>query len=220
MQSEGLETYAVWLEPTLVGKGVSVQGLCLASAVEEDISDTHDQVVDDTTGSDEVDEPAQDDVGSTADLQESKAREDHDDGEADKGYTTLGAVAKGLGSTTLDSEAVQTASGTESVGVSGTEDRGNQESADQMRQAADTHVLHGDNVRRGSSGSGSARFTSDDTSQSSISRAEDDTDCHCTSHEEQCESEVDSLEGVLDVNTRASGFGRDHGDVFRTSDTE
>lgn len=220
MQSEGSGTYAVWLEPTLVGESVSIQSLGLASAVEEDVSDTHDQVVNDTTSSDEVDQPAQDEVGSAADLQERKAREDHDDGEADKRYTALGAVAKGFGSTTLDSEAVQTASGAESVGVSGTEDRGNQESADQMRQATNTHVLHGDNVRRGSSSSGSARFTSDDTSQSSISRAEDNTNCHRASHEEQCESEVDSLEGVLDVNARASGFGRDHRDVFRTSDTE
>lgn len=56
------QTYGVWLEPTLVGQGVSVQGLCLAGSIEEDVGDTHDPVVDDTSSGDQVDEPAQDDV--------------------------------------------------------------------------------------------------------------------------------------------------------------
>jgi hypothetical protein len=57
-----VRTYRVRLEPTLVGQCVSVQGLCLASSVEEDVGDAHDPVVDDTSSSDEVDEPTQDDV--------------------------------------------------------------------------------------------------------------------------------------------------------------
>jgi hypothetical protein len=57
-----VKTYRVWLEPSLVGQCVSVQGLCLAGSVEEDVGDAHDPVVDDTSSSDEVDKPSQDDV--------------------------------------------------------------------------------------------------------------------------------------------------------------
>lgn len=116
------ETYRVWLEPTLVGQSVSVKVLCLASTVEEDIGNGHDPVVDDTSGGDKVDEPAEDDVGSVADLQESQAREDHDNSEANKGNTALGAVAESLWCSTFESQTVQTTSCAESICVAGAED--------------------------------------------------------------------------------------------------
>lgn len=56
------QTYRVWLEPTLVGQSISVQALCLASAVEEDVGNGHDPVVDDSSGRDQIDEPTQNDV--------------------------------------------------------------------------------------------------------------------------------------------------------------
>jgi hypothetical protein len=124
------KTYRVRLEPALVGQSVSVQSLCLASSVEEDVGDTHDPVVDDASSGDQVDEPTQDDVRAIADLQESKAREDHDNGETDKRHTTLCAVAKSLGCSTLDGETVQTTGCAESVCVASTEDGCNQKSAD------------------------------------------------------------------------------------------
>lgn len=192
----------------------------MASTVEENVCDTHDQVVDDASGGDQVDEPAQNNIRTIADLQERQAREHHDDAEAYNRYTALGAVAKSLGCSAFKGESVQTAGGAECVSVTSAEDRGDQESADDMRQAGDTHIGHGDNVRRGSSSAGSALLTSDDASQGRVAGAEDDADSQCTAHEEDAESPVDGLEGILDVDARAPGLGSDHGDVFGTSDAE
>jgi len=107
-----------------------------------------------------------------------------------------------------------------SIGVSGTEDGGDQESADDMRQTGHAHVLHGNNVGRGGSSSRSALRTRDDGLQGGVDRAKDNTDSEGASHEEESESPVDSLEGVLDVDTGASGLSGDHGKVLGTSDTE
>lgn len=215
-----METYRVWLEPTLVGQGVSVQGLCLASSVEENVGDTHDPVVNDTSSGDQVDKPAQNDVGAVADLQESEAREDHDNGKADKRHTTLCAVAKSLGCSTFDSQTVQTTGCAESVGVAGTEDGSNQKGADEVRQTRNAHVLHGDNVGRGGSSSRSALLTRNDGLQGGVDGAKHNADGEGASHEEKSESPVDSLESVLDVDTGASSLSSDHGKVLGTSDTE
>ena len=76
-------TYRVRLEPALVRQGVPVQALRFASAEEENVRNAHDQIVDHASRSDQVDKPAQDDVGSVADLQEREAREYHYNAEAD-----------------------------------------------------------------------------------------------------------------------------------------
>jgi hypothetical protein len=47
-------TYAVWLEPSGVRERLSVHALGLAGAVEEDVGDRHDDVVDDSTTSDQA----------------------------------------------------------------------------------------------------------------------------------------------------------------------
>lgn len=214
------KTYRVWLEPTLVGQSVSIQSLCLAGSVEEDVGHTHNPIVDDASSSDQVNKPAQDNIGTVADLQEGEAREDHDNGKADKRHTTLCAVAESLGCSALNSQSVQTAGGAESVGVAGTEDGGNQKGADEVRQTRNPHVLHGDDVGRSSSSSGSALLARDDGLQGGINGAKDNTDSEGSSHEEKSKSPVDSLESVLDVDTRASSLSSNHGKVLGTSDTE
>lgn len=50
----------VWLEPPIVWKRLPIESLGLASTVEEDVRDAHDNVVDDTAGCDQVDQPAED----------------------------------------------------------------------------------------------------------------------------------------------------------------
>jgi hypothetical protein len=44
----------------LIGKGLPIKALSFACVIEREVSDGHDNVVDDTTGRDEVDEPIQD----------------------------------------------------------------------------------------------------------------------------------------------------------------
>lgn len=89
-----------------------------------------------------------------------------------------------------------------------------------MRKTRDAHVLHGDDVGRGSSSSGSALCTRDDGLQGRVDGAKDNTDSEGASHEEKSESPVDSLEGVLDVDTGTSSLSGDHGKILGTSDTE
>lgn len=184
--------------------------MCFAGTVEEDISDAHHQVVDHTSGSDQVDEPAQNDIRSVADLQEGKAREDHDDAKADDWHTALSAVAKSFGCSAFDGESVQATSSAEGVGVAGTEDRGDQKSAYDVRQTGDAHVLHSNNVRRGRCGAGTTGLTSDDASQGRVNGAQDDTYSQCASHEEDGETPVDSLEGGFDVDAGTSSLAGDH----------
>ena len=47
-------TYTVWLEPSGVRESLSVHALGLAGAVEEDVSDRHDNVVDNATTGDKA----------------------------------------------------------------------------------------------------------------------------------------------------------------------
>ena len=51
---EQIVTYAVRLEPTSVRKLLPVNTLGLDGAVEEDVGDCHDDVVDDATASDQA----------------------------------------------------------------------------------------------------------------------------------------------------------------------
>ena len=48
----------------------------------------------------------------------------------------------------LKKKAIQTPGGAIEDGVSSSENRGGEQSGDQVGQAADSHVTHGDNVRR------------------------------------------------------------------------
>jgi hypothetical protein len=89
-----------------------------------------------------------------------------------------------------------------------------------MRQTCDAHVCHGDNVRGGSSSSGTALLTRDDGLQGGVDGAKDDTDSEGTSHEEKSKSPVDGLESVLDVDAGTSSLSGNHGEVLGTSHTE
>lgn len=89
-----------------------------------------------------------------------------------------------------------------------------------MRQTTDAHIFHGDDVWRSSGSSGAALLATDDSLQGRIGRAQDNTNSQSATHEEETESPVNSLESVLDIDTRTFGFGSDHRQVFGTSDTE
>lgn len=89
-----------------------------------------------------------------------------------------------------------------------------------MWQSGDTHVSHGDNVRRSSGSAGAARFAGDNGSQGRVRRTQNNSDEQGTSHEEDCETPVDRLESVLNVSTRTPCFAGDHGKVFGSSDAE
>ena len=58
------------MESAIVWQCPAVETLRLASPVEEDVSDSHDDVVDDATSCNEVDKPFQDLLGAVTELQE------------------------------------------------------------------------------------------------------------------------------------------------------
>lgn len=118
-------TYAVWLEPASVRESVPVYALGLDSAIEEDVSDRHNEVVDDTAASDQadlvlvsvdtipkkhvedlLDQPSQHFVGSVAELHERETGETHNHKEAVEWYTILGAVTQHFRRTTFKGQSV------------------------------------------------------------------------------------------------------------------
>ena len=145
------EPGTVGLEVTAVRKGLAVETLNLASLVECEVGAAHDDVVDDTSGGDDVDEPGQDLGGVGRQLEEGQERENHDYHEAVDGNTVLGALPQELGGAALDCERVQTASRTVCVCVTGREDTRDQEGVDEMGKSTNVEVLHGNDVGRRSS---------------------------------------------------------------------
>lgn len=86
-----------------------------------------------------------------------------------------------------------------------------------MREAGNLEVLHGNDIGRGSGGA----FTSSQYREElRVVVSNNDADAQSTEDEESTKSEVDCLEGVLDVDTWALSFARDHGDVLGADDTE
>lgn len=139
---------AVRLEVSGVRESLAVQTLRLASPEEADVRDAHDDVVDKTTGSDDVCEPRENLGGRVRQVKERQEREDHDDGEAVDRNTVLRAFPQELGGTTLDGERVQTTGSTVRVCVSSREDTGDQKGVDQMGKTVDVEVLHGNDIGR------------------------------------------------------------------------
>lgn len=86
----GLEISGVW-------KSLAIKSLGFAGSVEAQVGDTHGDEVDQSTSSDDVDEPVQDGRRVVRQLQERQEREDHNDDEAIDGHTVLGALAQELG---------------------------------------------------------------------------------------------------------------------------
>ena len=86
-----------------------------------------------------------------------------------------------------------------------------------MRENRDAHVGHGDDIGR-RSGRLLARLL--DRSERSVVVGNHDAGAEGTHDEEETETPVDGLEGVLDVDARALGFSCHHGDVLGSDDTE
>jgi len=207
----------IWLEVTAVRERLSVEALNFASLVESKVGAAHDDVVNDTTSSDDVGEPGQDFGGVVRQLQERQEREDHDYTEAVDRNTVLGALAQDLGGTALNSKRVQTASRAVSVRVTRREDTRDQEGVDKVGKAADVEILHSNDVGRGSS---TALTSCQDADKLWVVVCQNDADAKSTKDEEGTKSEVHSLERGLDVRARTLSLTGDHGDVLGTNDTE
>lgn len=208
------------LESSIVGHLGTVDALSLAGAVVADESDGHDEVVDDTTGSDDVDQPGEDLARAAAALEESKEGEEHDNAEAVDGHTLVGALAKEAWGTALKGERVERSSGGIGVGVTGREDGSEQEEVDDVRQNTDAEVLHSDDIRRGTSSTGLSTVTKVDLLEGGVVGRKDNANGQRSDNEEDTESVVNSLEGGLDIDARSLSFGRDETDVLRSDNCE
>lgn len=208
---------AVWLEVSCVGESLAVKTLGLASAVEAQVGNTHRDEVDQSTSSDDVDQPAKDLCRTVRQLQERQKGEDHDDEEAVDRNAVLGALAQEPGSTAFNRERVQTASCTVGVGVTGREDTGDQKGVDKVGKSIDSQVAHGNDVRRG----GSAALTGGkNINESGVVVRDDYANTKGSQDEEGTKTEVDGLKCGLDVSTGALSLTRDHGDVLRADNAE
>lgn len=220
---EGLEekgdVSAPGLESSVVGHLGTVNTLSLAGAVVADEGDGHDEVVDDTTGSDDVDQPGEDLARAVAALEESKEGEQHNNAEAVDGHTLVGALAEEARGTTLEGQGVERSSGGVGVGVTGREDGGEHEEVDNVRQNIDAEVLHRNDIRRGTS-TGLSTFAKVDLLEGGVVGGEDDANSQRSENEEETESVVNGLEGGLDVDARSLGFGRDETDVLGSDNCE
>lgn len=115
---------AVWLTPPTVGKSLAVEALDLAGTVEEDVRRGHHNIIDDASGGGKVDKPCENLCRAVRDLEEREDRETHGDGKAVDRHARFGAFPQDLGGSSFEGQAVQAASGTESVSVTGGEDAG------------------------------------------------------------------------------------------------
>lgn len=208
---------AIWLEPAAVRESLAIKTLGLASLVESDVSAAHDDKVDQTSSSDDIDEIGQNLCRAFRQLQERQEGEDHDDEEAVNRNTVPGALAEELGGAAFDGERVQAASGAIGICVTSGEDTRNQESVDKMGKTADVEIPHGNDIGRGSS-TALARF--EDRHQLGVVVTENNANAECSEDEEGAKSPVDCLEGIFDVDTGALGLTSHHGDVLGTDNTE
>lgn len=87
-----------------------------------------------------------------------------------------------------------------------------------MRKSVNTHIFHGNDI--GGSSCGAITSTENDLLQSRISRTADNANGQGTADEENAESSVDHFERGFDVDTWASCFGGDDGNVLGTNDGE
>lgn len=211
------EPSAVGLEVAAVGESLAVESLDLASLVEGKVGCAHNDEVDDTSGGDDVGEPGEDLGGVVGELEEGQEGEDHDDSKAVDGNTVLSDLAQEPGSTAFDGKRVQGAGRAVGIGVSSGEDGGDEKGIDEMRKTANLEVLHGNDIRRGSSGTLTSR---EDVNELGVVVGENNTNAEGAEDEESTETEVDGLEGVLDVDTGTLGLTSDHGNVLRTDNTE
>ena len=173
------------MEPTTVRQELSVNTLSLHGTPEEDVGGSHDDVVDNTTSGNQVDQPGKNFVRSAADLEECQAREAHDEEETEDRDTTLGALAEELGGSSFDCQTVKTSCCAVHICVTRREDRCAQQKVDDVREHSHTEVLHGDDVRRSSRGSCSTSAAAQNTDKGGVVVRKNDANCEATSDEEQ-----------------------------------
>jgi hypothetical protein len=151
-------------------------------------------------------------------LEEGQKREDHGDGETVDGNTVLcGLAEEGRGSS-FEGETVQGSGCAVGVGVAGGENGGEKKSIHKMGQTLNTKVSHGDNPRRSSSSAVTGAITQMNANKSGITMAKSNATSQSSTDKEETESEVDGLEGGLDIATRMLSLGSNHGDVIGTDD--
>lgn len=219
LQEEG-NVGTVGLEVSAVGQRLAVEALGLACVVKVDVRDGHDEVVDNAAARDEGQQPVEHLCGAAAALQEGEQGEDHGDGEAVDGHTVLGGLAEQGRGATVERQAVQGPGRAVDVGVTGGEDGSEQQSIDQVGETLDLEVLHGHDPRGGSGGATAAGSGDVDVDEGLVVVGKHDAARQGGADKEEAETQVDGLEGALDVQARVLRLGGDHGDVFRADNGE
>ena len=209
---------AVRLEVAEVGHCLAVDALGLAGAVVEEEGDVHGDVVHNASAGDEGKEDSQGFSGAGVELEEGQKREDHGNTETVNGDTVLcGLAEEGRGSS-FEGKTVQRSGRAVGVSVAGGENGGEKKSIHKMGQSFDSKVRHGDNPRRSSSSAVTRAIAQMNTNESGITVAKRNTASQSSTDKEETESEVDGLEGSLDIAARMLGLGGNHGDVIGTDD--
>lgn len=211
---------AVGLEPAEVRHRLAVNALDLTGTVVEEEGDVHSDVVHDTSTSDEGEKDGKSLGGAAVELKEGKKREDHGDGETVNRNTVLGSLAEEARGASFEGQTVQGSGRAVSVGVAGGEDGGEKQSIHKMGQSLDTKVRHSNDPRRGSSSAVARAVTQVNTDKSGIGVAKSNTASQSSTDEEETKSEVDGLEGSLDISARVLSLGGNHGDIIGTDNEE
>lgn len=118
-----------------------------AGVVEENVCDTHYDVVDDTGRRDEIDEPCEDFGGGVGQLKEGQERKDHDDTEAPDWDTVLCAFPEEWRCSAFQGKPIKGPCGAIGVCVASGEDTGDQKGIYKMGETVDAEIGHGDYVR-------------------------------------------------------------------------
>ncbi|KAG9701357.1 putative amino acid permease, partial [Aureobasidium melanogenum] len=157
---------------------------------------------------------------SVRNLEEGQAGEQHDEGEAVDRNTVLGSLAEEGRSATFNGHTVERAGSAVGIGVTSREDGSEKQCVDQVGESSDSHLLHGDDIGRGSSGTSTALDSSDNVDKHGVLRGANDAGSEGTTDEEDTETPVDGLECGLDVSAGALGLSRNHGDILWADNTE
>ena len=89
---------------------------------------------------------------------------------------------------------------------------------DNVREDTDAQILHGNDIRRSSSGSVTLT-TDDDVLEKWVARWAANANSQSADDEEDNESSVDGLEGSLDVHSRTDSLGSDDMEAAHDGDT-
>lgn len=104
-------------------------------------------------------------------------------------------------------------------GLTSREDRSDEQCVHKVRETTNAQVLHGNDVWRSSSSTAVCAI-GEDIDEGWVVVRDQDTDGERANNEEETESPVDRLEGLLDVDAWALRLSGHHGDIFRTNNAE